>query len=500
MEKKKTKNISNGKLDKKNVVKKTKNNTKQDSPGRVLNFMSDFTQALLITAVIVLLTISFIVVGNQKKLIQYSKKSSNNYFDVLEDVKIVKKGKAFFGDLYLSSQSSRNAAGYGEASSSSVSSDGITVPAGGNMVADKAVSSNIYPGPGENYRYNYIYAGDDFTLFDSEVEVYRKINPDFSKEFAGLFSDKKIGFFDMKKFNNITLNNISINEERDFGYSIYLGLKDGSFSIYKNWEKWPNAEKLCGVYNYECIENYRLGVDEILEDSDIVSIANKFLDDYSISLKNYGEPEVQKYWLREYLLSSDKSSFYIPDVISVVYPLKIDGKVVYEEYGQNSGLMVEVDMREKKVSGVYNLAYQYYESSSYSTERDKDVILDMVKQGGRYPDYYYFNEGETNTIDVKLGTPSLGMMKVWNYDEKEMKGYEAFVPAYIFPVLSESLPSYFYRRNIVVPAVKDFFVNGKEAVPLPAIMDEGNSSLGISGSGEASVRPTEIIEIQPRAY
>ncbi len=499
MEKKKTKNISNSKLDKKNIVKKTKNNSQKQESNKVLNFMADFTQALLITAVIVLLTISFIVVGNQKKLIQYSNQSSGGYFNALEDVKIVKKGKAFFGDLYLSSQSSRDVAGYGEGGSSLAQNNEPAISTDGNMAVDKAVSSSIYPWPGENYRYNYVYVGDDFSLFEDEVDVYRKINPDFSKDFAGLFSDKKIGFFDMKKFRNITLNNISINEDRDFGYSIYLGLKDGSFSIYKNWERWPSPEKFCGGYNYECIRGYQLGIDEILPDNDIVNIANKFLNDYNISLKNYDEPEVQKYWLREYLLSSDKSSFYIPDVISVVYPLKINGQVVHEEYGQKSGLVVEVDMREKRVSGVYNLAYQYYESSTYSTERDKNVILNIVKQGGRYPDYYY-GEGEGLTIDINLGTPTLGLMKVWNFDEKEMKGYEVFVPAYIFPVLSESAPSYFYRRNIVVPAVKDFFINDREVVPLPVIMDEGNVSSGVSDSSGSSAGSAEVIEIMPRAY
>jgi len=499
MEKKKIKKRPNGKMGKKNIVKSTKSNVKKEAPNKTLDFMADFTQALLITSVIVLLVISFVVVGSHKRLSNYSKQASNTYFNSLEDIKIVKKGKAFFGDLYLSSQSSRDMSGYGEFDQSLTPINDSDTSIVNVVDADKIAVSDIYPWPGENYIYNYEYIGDDFELLDLEVDVYRKINPDLSKEFSSLFSNKKIGFFDMKKFRNISLSNISINEDRDFGYSIYLGLRDGNFSIYKNWEKWPNIEKVCGVYNYECLRGYQLTIEEVLSDDDIINIADKFLRDYNISLKNYGSPEVQKHWLREYLLSSDKNSFYIPDTISVVYPLIINGMIVYEEYGQKSGLMVEVDIREGRVSGVYNLAYQYYESSTYSTERNKEIILNMAKQGGRYPDYYY-RDGQTKTIDINLGTPSLGIMKIWNYDEAEMKGYEVFVPAYVFPVLSESAPSSFYRRNIVVPAVKDFFVNNREIIPLPVIMDKGSDSSGVSGAGSSPGSAVEAIEIAPRPY
>ena len=102
-------------------------------------------------------------------------------------------------------------------------------------------------------QYNYIYSGDDFDLFSEEVDVLKKINPDLSKQFSSSLKSINIPFFDLNKLSNVAVANMTINEDIDFGYSIYLGLKDASFSLYKNWEKWPSLEKACPSYEYSCI-------------------------------------------------------------------------------------------------------------------------------------------------------------------------------------------------------------------------------------------------------
>jgi hypothetical protein len=83
--------------------------------------------------------------------------------------------------------------------------------------------------------------------------------------------------------------------------------------------------------------------------------------------------------------------------------------------------------------------------------------MELVYNGGSYPYYDYFVEGEYETVDIELGSPSLELVKIWNYDQTKMISQELYVPAYVFPIISQSKYNYFYRKNIVIPAVKDFF-------------------------------------------
>lgn len=462
-------------------------NKNQEISFNILGFMNDFAQALVIASVLILLTISFIIVGGQKASKEIAIENNQNSFNILGDVKVVKKEKGFFGTLLMSAtgkQESSNVAGMGSSETLAVRS------ADGKMMAGVSTDMGIMP-PMEITKYSYKYVGEDFELFPAEVDVYKKINPDLSEEVARNFTNQKISFFDLKKFKNINVNNLTINEDRDYGYSLYLGLKDGNFSVYKNWEKWPSVDKLCRGLDNSCYQNYQLSVNDVLSDEETIKIANEFLSEYDISLNNYGPGEVQKNWMREYTMSSDKASFYIPDSVSVIFPLKIEGKNIYEEYGSKFGLTVEVDMREKKVASVYNLFYQYYESSSYATESDKESIMKMVNQGGLYPDYNYeYPEDVTvKDVEIKIGTPTLEMVKLWNYNNEEMNGYELYVPAYVFPVISEDESVYFYKKNIIIPAVKDFFNNNNN----PVIMYDN-----VKGSEPAVSAPSigvETIEV-----
>lgn len=457
--------------------------TEKGSSFNFSSFMNDFAQALVIASIIILLAISFIIIGSHGRIENGKVNSSREYFDDLEEVKVVKKSGGFFGALTTSYEYTRDA-------SVGVGSGGASNETAGLNFGEKnlsGVSSDlmIMP-PMEMFKYNYEYAGDDFDLFPEEVSVYKRVNPDLSREFANNFSDKKISFFDMKRFKNISVTNISINEDVDYGYSLYLGLKDGGFSLYKNWEKWPNIEKLCRGYDYSCYEQNRFKIKDVLDDPTIISIADRFLNEYGIPLSNYGPGDVQNYWIQEYLLSSEKESFYVPDVVSVIYPLKIEGRDVYEEYGQKFGLTVEVDMREKRVSSIFNLFYQYYESSSYSTERSKDAILDMLGRGGAYADYGYYREGyPAKSVDIKVDTPSLEMVKIWHYDNERMAGSEIYLPAYVFPVISDSSQAYFYRKNIVIPAVKDFFNINNYIVPFS--VSEKSSPVSSGGAGSVDM-------------
>lgn len=439
---KKTKLITKSK-----VLKTDKPKNKPIVPLSFTTFIQEFTRALVITAIIILLIISFLIVNGQKKLatVNNSNNLAKDYLSILEDVNIINRGQNFFGNLNLSSSSLPKEI-------SSVQKSSIS-GLGESVSMDASVDSKMISSQYRDIKYNYVYTGEDFSLLPENVNVYRRLIPDLSHEFSNTISNKKISFFNLKKFSDLGINNMTIFEDKDYGYSLYLGLVDGSFSIYKNWEKWPNSNNNITCDNTgACSQKDGLTIEDVSNDEEILNISNKFLSDYEINLDNYGPGEVQKSWLKTYLL---KSSF-LPETITVIYPLKISGASVYEEYGNKTGLTVEVDMREKRVSGVYNLMYQYLESSTYSSETDKEAIINLAQQGGLYNNYYSDSEN-VDEIEVNLGQPSLGLVRIWQYNEQESKNYELYVPAYIFPILSaDSYPS-LYKENVIIPAVKDFF-------------------------------------------
>ncbi|MCK9438929.1 MAG: hypothetical protein WC164_02040 [Patescibacteria group bacterium] len=483
-------------------INKVKANKKEETSKNYFtsfSFLFDLSRSFVIVSVLLLLVVSFSFVRLQKDASKFvhQNKPENSFLNIEQETRIVKKGKNSFGNLY-----SQLTAGTESSMLSSRADDRVLGMGDGNMTTmeaeeGKIASSDmsIMPMP---VKYNYIYTGDEFEMFESEEEVYKRVPLDISKQFANNFSSSGL-LINTNKFSNAGVSSFSLMEDRDFGYNISFYFEDGSVSLYKNWKKWPRIEELCGGWeNYECIESHRLSFDQILSNEETLSIADNFLNEYGVDLSSYGPGEVQNDWLRDYAATEDKSNYYIPESISVVYPLIIDDKMVYEEYGNKSGIVVEVDMREKKASGLYSMFYQNYESSVYETEGDREKIMELVYNGGAYPYYDYFVEGEYETVDIELGAPSLELVKIWNYDETKMTNQELYVPAYVFPIISQSKPNYFYRKNIVIPAVKDFFNRynypGQPRI-LPIDLSEPMEADGsVSSGGSDGLAETLIIE------
>ena len=151
----------------------------------------------------------------------------------------------------------------------------------------------------------------------------------------------------------------------------------------------------------------------------------------------------------------EKENFYFPDTVTVIYPLIVDGKEVYDEYGNPQGLNVNVDVKNKKASGIWNLTSQNYQGSLYGTVTKSDDIMKMVENGGMYGNY----DPSAPTIqEVEVGTPTLSYLRVYDYNNGLSD--ELLVPAYYFPIL-KGLENYdyMYRKAIVVPLVSEMLKN-----------------------------------------
>ncbi len=410
-------------------TKKVKTKTKKkEKEYKLLDMVNDLAQALVITSFIFLLTVSFLLVGAQKRSDEIKNMA---FLDKKEDSSsayIVKKDDKLFGNLFSEGFQGSNiesSIGLGEAGRDSIEPIG----------SDIGIMPIISP-----IGYNYVYNGPEIPKLPENMNVYRRIKPELRKEFIPNLNQDGL-LFNAGRIENITIEHLNIKEDKDYGYSFYLNLGDGSFSINKNWEKWPQDRS-----------HSRIEINEVLSDAEVLDISERFLNYYGIDLSNYEKGKVQKSWMRFYLLSENKESFYIPESISVIYPLTINGMKVYGSQGEEYGLNLSVDIRERRVTSLYNLYYQQFEASSYPTKGNMEDVLRALNSRSNYVE-----RDDAEIIDIEIGEPKLGLLKSWHYDEKQRESYNIYIPAYIFPVISESKPSYFNQENIVVPIIEDFF-------------------------------------------
>ncbi|TAN33614.1 hypothetical protein EPN28_02280 [Patescibacteria group bacterium] len=276
-------------------------------------------------------------------------------------------------------------------------------------------------------------------------------------QLSSLLSGARLGI-DWNKFSGIKVQNISFSENRDRGYSVYVDLNESSVSINQNWSNWTRSSDMVVSPEY-----YKpLRVSDLPGDDKIIAAADKFLRDYGIPTDSYGPPEIQKDWLIGYGVAAVKDSgtaeYYAPDSLTVIYPLKVEGKNIYEESGYKSGLSVAVNAHGLTVQNVYNLTSQQYESSGYAAEKDASRLQKLAEAGGWRQEFYAAEQGpNARVVKIELGTPSVELVKIWTY--KDNASQELLVPSLIFPITKKPTNAYFYQKNIIVPLIKDILTN-----------------------------------------
>ncbi len=389
-----------------------------------------------------------------------------------------------------------------------------SVPAGsgggGGMAAPAPDSSasakiGIMP-PSYMTDYKYVYTGDDITIDRDTMPVYKRVtSPAGAQALAQTVTGFNFGTIDLSRFENAELANLNLNENRDFGYSLYLNFTDNTLDISQNWQKWPHPENQCR--DQACYNQYRLSISDVPTDDKILSIAKGFLDQYGIDAGDYGEPFVQDQWRLYYAQAPDQSQVYIPEEMAVVYPYIIDGQMAYDQSGNPTGMYVGVDIRYDKVSSLHSLKPQTFESSDYAVINDSAKITDLAEKGGVWPNYRY--EGADKTVTVELGTPQPGLVQYWKYNQTDGSSEELYIPALVFPVKNQTeLGADFSRKNVVVPLAKDLLdeMNPPAGIPRPMpLMKEGtqssetpaveilpNAAPGAVKGAEESVGPREI--------
>lgn len=321
--------------------------------------------------------------------------------------------------------------------------------------------------------YKFVYKGEGFTVPSGEMDVLQRVKELNSGASSSILEKISFGLVNINKFNNTVVDSLVLAEDRDFGYQVSANFREGSVSIYQNWTKWPQPGADCrDEACYQRIyESTLLKPEDVPADNVIIDIANQFLGDYGINRSQYGNPMVQDFWKQD--LARAQSStlpypLYIPEVINVIYPLQINDQTVFDENGYPAGLMVNVNIRQNKVTDVYDIRSQSYNASAYGTETDTKRLIGLAERGGFRSYMGFYQDPNAKTEIIELGTPTISYARVWKYDA--MNSQELFVPALVFPITKNSSTQPYYQKNIVIPLVKEILDAEPEppvAVPLP---------------------------------
>jgi hypothetical protein len=390
--------------------------------------------------------------------------------------KVVKVADGAFGPLVVSGGTKNSASDAATEVAPVVQRGVVGMGGGGINVASPAMTKmavgassdmGVSPFVPNQSAIKYVYDGEDFDPSVVSTPVYKKTLSSLDlSSMVDVVKQFDFGAFNFRNFTNLKVDNISLKEDREFGYYFNFGGESGSFNLSKNWEKWPQPYANC--QNDDCYKEQRIKQDQIPSDDEAIAIANDFLSQYGFSSAGYGQPFVNNDWRVYRDASENKDDYYYPEEVLVVYPLSIDGLSVRDQGGNKNGLSLSIDVRTRKVSSLSGYWSSSFESSNYELVLDKEMIIKKAEEGGLNGGWYY--SADERVQGISLDTPELSLVQQWSYDSSTGKGSELYIPCYVFPVKNRSLEKLYLPENIIIPLNKDFFQqNNNEIMPRPLI-------------------------------
>lgn len=393
-----------------------------------------------------------------------------------------------FGSLAGAAQMARSQSGGGGGGVPMVASNPVpAVEATGD--AGPVDAKMIAPWP--MIRYNYQYAGELPDL-QANVDVYKRTPNANRIPLSGLISSLNLGMIDLGSFSGMNVQSISLNQDRDYGYQLYVDLQNAQVSLNAQWDKWPMGQ----CQDQACWDRLRVKMSDMLSDDRLSDIAKAFLTEHGIDLSHYGDPVVDNAWRRDYERASDKSMAYIPDSQRVIFPLLVDGETVYDQSGIPTGMSVGINVKEKRVTDVYGIGDHTYQKSAYAGVTDEAAIKKYLGSVDNYPVGILYREGvadapKQETVTVTLGAPTVELATFYTYTNG--KNDELLVPSLVFPVEKVSdEDTMFYRQTVVIPLAKEIF-DQQNTMGQPMPLEDGPAIMPAIENQEA---PTP--EVMPR--
>jgi hypothetical protein len=362
------------------------------------------------------------------------------------------------------------------------------IAAGSNPVSD----TMIYP-PGEFLQYDYEFTGTLPDLTAEKVSVLKRQKNMTRIDLNAIKGSFDLGAINMNAFDGARVDSLTFTQDVPYGYMVSVQLSEGSIGVSQNWQKWPHPESNCK--DDACWRSMQLKPGDIPSDEVILNAANSFVEKYGIDLTNYGTPEVDRQWMRDYERATDKSMAYVPEVQRVIYPLLIEGEPVYDEGGNKAGIQVGVHAREKKVSEMWGLVNNNYLRSDYAAVTDANAVTTFLNNFEKTPAEYLPTDAKIRTIKIQLGTPVVAYTRMYMYDNDTND--ELLVPSLVFPVENVPNGEYFYRTAITVPLAKDILArieNRGQPMPLaePGVIDPAASTTAPDSTESGSSASEEV--------
>ncbi|HEX3099659.1 MAG TPA: hypothetical protein VHQ41_01660 [Patescibacteria group bacterium] len=342
-----------------------------------------------------------------------------------------------------------------------------------------------YPGP---IYYSFKYEGDK-TLpgVEATQPVLKRSKPEqpasLVDRIVGMLS---FGLINLNALKDVQLQNFSFVENHQYGYAAYVDAQNGAVSMYQNYEQWPQPDYTCKDTNCDMLQ---LKIEDLPSDADAIAAAETFIQQYAISKEGYGTPRVVSAWRIAYDQTpvAQRSSFYIPQQVQVVYPLMLEGKEVYDESGNVYGMNIMIDAKTKRVTNLSELITKQFESSSYKGETDVNRLLKIAGNGG-FRNYNYV-DSNAKKVELKLDTPTVQMVKIYYSADNYRTNSDLYMPALIFPIKNWKETNY-WRQTVIVPLVKsilDSDTQNQNPIPLGAPATGGSGGGSAPGAAEPGV-------------
>lgn len=332
----------------------------------------------------------------------------------------------------------------------------------------------IMPYPYEWTINQYDYTGTLPLPTEAQLEVLRRVRPGSGNAGSDdIWSRFSFGVLDLNSFSGKTLESITISQEVPGGYVISANAVEGTVDIYQNWRYSNDPISKCTTP--ECYEQNRIKESDLLSDEAVIAIAQAFVAEHGISLDSYGKPVVDRQWRVAYEAASteERTSFYLPETMSVVYPLTINDTPVYDSWGNPVGINVSVNIRTKAVSNVWGLRTQNYESSLYDTVKSEEAVRNAIKHGSL--DAYTWSTPTTpegaKVVTTALTEASRVYVQSYLNNTDGTQGQEVLLPALYLPVPANNEQPY-GQRAVVVPLVQQPYDQAEQnrnnqPVPMP---------------------------------
>ena len=297
------------------------------------------------------------------------------------------------------------------------------------------IEPDIMPWPA--YHFNFEYRGEELGLEQEKMEVVRRLPESLN---SGVSQNLGLGLLDLGRLGSLQVQNISLQQSGEDGFQVYVDALSGTISLHRNT---PFIDK---PYVEQRLEN----VSQLPESAGLIETARRFVAEYGINLEGYGEPFVQEIEQFRIMATQPGIELYLPNLLTVLFPLEINGVPVYDQGANPDGLRVAIDINSRQVTSVQNIMTQRYQASAYTVNTNIKELLDLQQQR----DWYAPSEGsQVQEVTIPLGTPELVLVKIYRYTQDSAE--ELFVPAFRFPVLEKPADHPYYSDAIIVPLVPE---------------------------------------------